>query len=222
MKKLFLLVALAVSACGFAQVSLIPKVGVNLANASIDDNRDFDGQSSLLGLTAGLGINFALTSDNFLSVQPEILYSQKGWAAEAANAFGSYDGNYRLNYLEVPVLLKINFGSETVRAYVNAGPSFGYLLGGRITGNWNALGLFGSNVNESLEFTNSPSALNQLDANRTEVGLNFGGGAGYAFGGRVLFVDLRYNMGLTDYDRAFESKNRVFALTVGLQVPLGE
>jgi hypothetical protein len=224
MKKLFLLVALAVCSCGaFAQVSLIPKVGVNIANASIDDNRDFEGQSSLLGLTAGLGISFALTSDEFLSIQPEILYSQKGWSAETSNVLGGYDGNYRLNYLEVPLLLKINFGGETVRAFVNAGPSFGYLLGGRVEGRANVLGI-GTEIDESLEFTDTPNplALNQLDANRVEVGLNFGGGAGYSFGGKVLFVDVRYNLGLSDYNRSFESKNRVFALTLGLQVPLGE
>ncbi len=225
MKKLFLLAALAVCSCGaVAQVSLIPKVGVNISNASIDNNRDLDGQSSLLGLTAGLGVNFALTSDGFLSVQPELLYSQKGWSAETSGTLGGYNGNYRLNYLELPVLLKINFGGETVRAYVNAGPSFGYLLGGRVDGTLNALNLLNIEVDEKLEFTETPNAtsINQLDANRTEIGLNFGGGAGYSFGGKVLFVDVRYNMGLTDYNRDFESKNRVFALTVGLQVPLGD
>jgi hypothetical protein len=225
MKKLFLLAALAVCSCGaFAQVSLIPKVGVNLANASIEDNREYPGQKSLLGLTAGLGINFPLTSDAFLSVQPEILYSQKGWAGESSNALAGYEGTYRLNYLEVPLLLKINFGGETIRAYVNAGPSFGYLLSGRVDGRVTALGVEVFKIDDKLEFTETPNAtrLNEVDANRTEIGLNFGGGVGYSFGGKVLFVDVRYNMGLTDYARDFESKNRVFAFTVGLQVPLGE
>ncbi len=221
MKTFFLLAALAVTSCGFAQVSIIPRVGISLANAAIDEDNKRAGQRAVLGLTTGLGVNFALTPDKFLSVQPEILYSQKGWAAEN-NGLVSYDGSYRLNYLEIPVLLKVNFGGETVRAYVNAGPSVGYLLGGRLSGDWNALGLLGGDVGGPLRFTQTPDLLNELDANRTEIGLNFGGGAGYAFGGRVLFVDVRYNMGLTDYNRAFESKNRVFAFTVGLQVPLGE
>jgi hypothetical protein len=224
MKKLFLLAALAVSTCGFAQVSLIPKVGVNIANAAIDENNDYPGQKSLLGLTAGLGINFPLTSDNFLSVQPEILYSQKGWAGESSNALAGYEGTYRLNYLEVPLLLKINFGGETIRAYVNAGPSVGYLLGGRVDGSFTALGVELINIDKKMEFTETPSVANpnQLNANRTEIGLNFGGGAGYSFGGKVLFLDVRYNLGLSDYDRDFSSKNRVFALTAGLQIPLGE
>lgn len=224
MKKFFLLAALAVSSCGFAQVSVIPKIGINLANAALNESNDYEGQKSLLGLTAGLGVNFALTSDNFLSVQPEILYSQKGWAAESSNAVGGYKGTYRLNYLEVPVLLKINFGGETVRAYVNAGPSFGYLLGGRVDGRLTAVGIELFDIDEKLEFTETPNplSLNQLDANRTEFGLNFGGGVGYSLGGKILFLDVRYNMGLTDYNRGFDSKNRVFAITTGLQIPLGE
>ncbi|MBD0256185.1 MAG: PorT family protein [Cytophagales bacterium] len=224
MKQLLLLAALAVSTCGFAQISIIPKVGVNVSNAAISENNDYPGQKSLLGLTAGLGINFPLTSDAFLSVQPEILYSQKGWAGESSNALAGYEGTYRLNYLEVPLLLKINFGGETIRAYVNAGPSFGYLLGGRVDGRLTALGVELFNIDDKLEFTETPSLtnLNQIDANRTEIGLNFGGGAGYSFGGKVLFVDVRYNLGLSDYNRSFESKNRVFALTAGLQIPLGE
>ncbi len=224
MKKFLLLAALAISSGGFAQVSLIPKIGLNIANAAIDENRDYPGQKSLLGLTAGLGVNFPLTSDAFLSVQPEILYSQKGWAGESSNALTGYEGTYRLNYLEVPLLLKINFGGETIRAYVNAGPSVGYLLGGRVDGSLTTLGVEIFSIDKKLEFTETPSVtdLNEVNANRTDIGLNFGGGVGYSFGGKVLFLDVRYNMGLTDYNRDFSSKNRVFALTAGLQVPLGE
>jgi hypothetical protein len=223
MKKFFLLAALAVNSCGFAQVSIIPKAGINLANAAIDDNNALAGQRSVLGLTTGLGVNIALTSDNFLSVQPEILYSQKGWAAENS-APVRYDGSYRLNYLEIPVLLKISFGGETVRAHVNAGPSFGYLLGGRLSGDWNALALPGGDAGGALKFTENanPLVLNELYANRLELGLNFGGGVGYSLRGKILFFDVRYNTSLTDYNRAFASKNRIFAFTAGLQVPLGE
>lgn len=226
MKKLFLLAALAVCSCGaFAQVSLIPKVGVNFANAALSESNALeDGKSSLVGFTAGLGFNFSLTADNFLSIQPEVLYSQKGFSS-AATGLITYDGDYRLNYLEVPLLVKINFGGEKVRLYVNAGPSIGYLMSGRVNGRISALGIIGTSIDESIEFTDSPTPLNirQLDANRIEAGLNFGGGVGYALlGSTALFVDVRYNMGLTDFNKQDQSKNRVIALTAGLQIPLGE
>jgi hypothetical protein len=225
MKKFFLLTALACCACGaFAQVSIIPKVGVNFANASLSESNFLEGgKSSLIGLTGGLGFNFSLTSDNFLSIQPEILYSQKGFSS-ASTGLVTYDGDYRLSYLEIPLLVKINFGGEKVRLYVNAGPSIGYLLSGRVNGRVSALGILGTSIDESIEFTDSPTPLDirQLDANRIEAGLNFGGGLGYAFAGSTaLFVDVRYNMGLTDFNNQEQSKNRVIALTAGLQIPLG-
>jgi hypothetical protein len=225
MKKFLLLTALAFCSCGaFAQVSIIPKVGVNFANASLSENNGLEaGKSSLIGLTGGLGFNFSLTSDNFLSIQPEILYSQKGFSS-ASTGLVSYDGDYRLNYLEIPLLVKINFGGEKVRLYVNAGPSIGYLLSGRVNGRVSALGILGTSIDESIEFTDSPTPLDirQLDANRIEAGLNFGGGLGYAFAGSTaLFVDVRYNMGLTDFNNQDQSKNRIIALTAGVQIPLG-
>ena len=226
MKKLFLLAALAVCSCGaFAQVSIIPKVGVNFANAALNESNGLeDGKSSLMGLTGGLGINFSLTDDNFLSIQPEILYSQKGFSSSATGLI-RYEGDYRLNYLEIPLLVKINFGGEKVKLYVNAGPSIGYLLSGRVKGQGSFLGLAGASLDESIEFTDSPTPLDitELDANRIEAGLNFGGGLGYAIlGNTALFVDLRYNMGLTDFNNLEQSKNRVFALTAGVQIPLGQ
>jgi hypothetical protein len=224
MKKIFILAALtAMTSAAFAQVSVIPKAGITIANASLaDDNFLEDGKSSLMGFTAGLGFNFPVTEDNFFSIQPEFLYSQKGFSS-AANGIVNYNGDYRLNYIEVPLLAKINFGGEAVKLYVNAGPSVGYLLGGRVKGSGNLLGIAGTSINEPLEFTDSPNpfSFNQLDANRVDIGLNFGGGLGYSLGGPVIFADVRYNMGLTDYNRDSKSKNQVFAITAGLQIPLG-
>jgi hypothetical protein len=225
MKKILLLAVLAVSSCGFAQVSLIPKVGVNFANAVLNESNLLEGgKSSLTGLTGGLGFNFSLTGDNFLSVQPEILYSQKGFSSAATGVI-NYEGDYRLNYLEIPLLVKVNFGGEKLKLYVNAGPSVGYLLNGKVDGRGNFLGVIGASLEESIDFTDSPTPgdITELDANRIEAGLNFGGGLGYAIlGNAALFVDLRYNMGLTDFNNQEQSKNRVFALTAGVQIPLGE
>lgn len=133
MKKTVLLAALsAITGLATAQVSIIPRAGITIANASLaDDNGLRNGKTSLLGFTGGLGFNFSVTDDNFFSIQPEILYVQKGFSA-AATGIINYNGDYRLNYVEVPLLFKINFGGEAVKLYVNAGPSVGYLLNGRI------------------------------------------------------------------------------------------
>jgi opacity protein-like surface antigen len=207
-----------------AQLSIIPKAGVNFS--TISNHNFFTNRSSLTGFTAGVGLNYSLSGDNFLSVQPELLYSQKGFSAEGniVNVI-NFEGDYRLNYLELPLLVKVGFGSDALTAYLNAGPSVSYLLGGRINGRGNILGigLLGTNYNEKIRFTENPSLtnLNDLDANRIDFGLSFGGGIGYNIAANSsIFVDVRYNLGLSEFDRNQDAKNRVIALTAGVKLPL--
>lgn len=205
---------------GCAQISIIPKAGLTFSTVAFADEV-WEGRKTLTGFTAGLGFNYSLTGDNFLSVQPEVLYTQKGFGAQSSGII-NYDGIYRLSYIELPVLLRLSFGTETIQAYVNAGPSFGYLIGGRVKGSGNLLGLAGGNLNEPINFTDTPNRLDitQLDANRLEIGANLGGGIGYHVGENAsVFIDARYNLGVTDFDKMQESKNRVIYLTAGVQIP---
>ena len=199
MKKPFLFLALLLT-LGFtaqAQVSLIPKAGISLSNINFD--QDLAGQKSKLGYVAGLGVNFPLTADRFFSIQPELLYIQQGTRATA--------GDFDLNYVQVPLLLKISFGEENLPIYVNAGPSFGYLLNTPMASFSN------------LTF-NNPKKL--------DIGLQFGGGVGFGLGPGSLLLDARYGFGLTDLrnesgaaDSFNKSKNNVFQFTLGYAIPLG-
>jgi hypothetical protein len=141
MKKTFLLLSalLAFGTASHAQVSVIPKGGLTLSTVHLPNNSGIvfekDNISSLPGFVAGLGVNLPIAGDGFFSVQPELLYIQKGYKVEAASDQGSLVQTDSYNYLEVPVLAKINFGTERVKLYVNAGPSFAYALNGRFTQN---------------------------------------------------------------------------------------
>ena len=112
-----------------AQISIIPKAGVTFSNIALKEARD--GQKSKTGLVLGAGFNIPLGQDGFFSIQPEILYTQKGYQTETFNKADSRKGEYTFNYLEIPVLAKIAFGTETIKGYVNAGPSLGYGLNGK-------------------------------------------------------------------------------------------
>ncbi len=200
MKRTFLLLALIVTlgTVAQAQVSIIPKGGVAFTNVNYD--QDLAGQKSKTGFVAGLGINFPITSDNFFSIQPELLYVQQGFRATA--------GDYKVNYVNVPLLLKVNFGMENVPIYVNAGPAFGYALSGSGTDGDNAF---------SLD-----------DVNRLDIGLQFGGGVGFGVGPGSLLLDARYGFGLTNLynlegapDSENKSKNNVFQFTLGYAIPFG-
>jgi hypothetical protein len=225
MKKCFLLLA-AVFLLGWtaqAQVYLIPKGGITSSNVNFD--QDLANQKSNTGFVGGLGLSFPITSDNFVAIQPELLYIQKGYKADVGEV-GFVVANNRINYnyLELPLLLKVNFGEEAFKAFVNAGPSFGYALGGRSRADNRDLKLkFGNNTS-----TNDVTYMNPDNYNRLDIGLQFGIGAGIAAGPGDLTLEARYGIGLTDFsnvsgqpDSFNKSKNRVIALMLGYAIPFG-
>jgi hypothetical protein len=244
MKKLFLLLfsLFVFGAAGYAQVMVIPKGGLTRSSIHLSNTSGFalnqEDVSSLRGFTAGVGFQIPIAGDGFFSVQPELLYVQKGYKAESAGDVGTLRLTDSYNYLEVPVLGKINFGTERVKLYVNAGPSFAYALNGRFSQDISAGPLAFSNKGKNIfkaEPDNSTGTDEYLDPkyfNRVDVGVQFGGGVGLAVGPGAVLLDARYGMGLTNFfkgngdnstpnDDQANVQNRVFAFTLGYAIPLG-
>lgn len=99
MKKLFLaVVAMMVSATTFAQnevgqLTIQPKVGVNIANIT-----DVDDADPRIGLAAGAEFEYGLTDNIGLSAG--VLYSMQGVKTTIVDA----DCTLKLDYLNVPIL----------------------------------------------------------------------------------------------------------------------
>jgi opacity protein-like surface antigen len=213
-----------------AQVTIIPKAGVTFSNIAFKENQE--GQGSTTGLVLGAGFNFALDQDAFFSIQPEILYTQKGFRTKTFNNADSRERQYTLNYLEVPVLAKIAFGSETIKGYVNAGPSLGFGLGGKRLKTDLNNGV-AKTEEISVQFGKEPESYTGKDEfidNRMDFGLQFGGGVGIKLGPGSLLLDMRYGLGMSNLidadpnqttSDANKSQNRVIALSLGYAIPLG-
>jgi hypothetical protein len=212
MKKMLFIIALFTT-IGYsvqAQTMLIPKGGVTFSNLNTSES----GVSGRTGFVAGLGLGIPVTADNFFVIQPEILYIQKG-ANFSTNGTTTRVGNTYINYAELPVLAKINFGGESFRAYVNGGPSVAYALFGRTTQNGAVVDIkFGDDADVTFN-------------NRIDLGLQFGGGIGFKAGPGDILLDLRYGMGLSNLlnkpvaGTDTEAQNRAYALTLGYAIPLG-
>ncbi len=219
MKKLVLLacISLGCAAQSSAQLTLLPKAGVNISNVRYENDEALGGQKPRVGLTLGLGVNIPQTS--IFSFQTEVLYTSKGFSAKN-DGLADYEGWYSLNYLEVPMLAKATFGTKRLGVYGNGGLSFSYLLGGRVKGQYDIVNLLRDDIDERLEFTDEPNPLllHEVDANRIDVGLNLGGGINFSAGMLPLFIDLRCNMGMIDHDKDQASKNLTFAITLGSQI----
>lgn len=110
--------ALFMSAISFAQeadqMSLGPRVGVNISNVSNQDDT-----KSKLGLAAGLTFTYSFTETSGLTI--DLLYSGEGY--EAANG-----DKASLNYLQLPIYYNVFFGelgsAFRPKVYVGVAPAF--------------------------------------------------------------------------------------------------
>ncbi len=163
--------------------------------------------------------------DGGLSIQPELLYIQKGYGLKSDESIQGINitttGRYIANVIELPILAKYTFGEDAFKAYVNLGPSFGYLMNAKFKGKVEGGGT-------SVDFDEDADLDSERD-NRLDIGLQAGAGIMYELGPGSLVLDARYGYGFTNYaktpdgaDRAdFKSQSRTIAVTIGYAITLG-
>lgn len=61
----------------------------------------------------------------YLGIQPEVLYSEKGFSGQGTEINGEYSFNDRMNYLDVPLMLQFK---PIPNLYLLGGPEYSYLL----------------------------------------------------------------------------------------------
>ena len=191
-----------------AQLKFIPKVGISIANVALKSGSITITPDSKIGLQFGGALEIGV-SDMF-SIQPELLFIQKGYKLEDKGVTETRS----LNYLEIPILAKVQFGTDQIKFHVNAGPSLGIIISGA----------------DKEEGGGKPTISRDLtigstendDIQRTDFGLQFGGGITFS----NFVLDLRYGLGLSNIANSpsgfdFTAKNRAIGITVGYVVALG-
>ncbi|HVY73198.1 MAG TPA: porin family protein [Puia sp.] len=157
--------------------NLRPKLGIkgglNLTNLYVDDASD---EHMKAGFNAGLFAKFPITRG--FSIQPELLYSEKGARDDYDNIVqGSGSYRFNLGYIELPLL-----------AVVNLAPNFNIHAGGY------AAYLVSANVKD-IDNNGDVHGATDLDAdnfNRWDFGLV--GGLGFDI--ENFTIGARYNYGL--------------------------
>ena len=131
--KFFFLALIAVGtmvgSAGWAQtgtfrqeLSVGPSFGVTFSSVSFYPKVN---KSMKQGYTGGVAVRWV--TEKHLGLQAELNYTQQGWQ-EAFDEQPQYAYSRTLNYLELPFLTHIYFGSDRFRFYLNLGPKIGYLL----------------------------------------------------------------------------------------------
>ena len=191
------------------------KAGGNLSNLS-GDLTDEDRYENKFGFHGGAMLNIGLIDDGFLSVQPEVLFSQKGFKYAdnefkiGANTF-KYEGDRTYNYIDVPVLLKVNADGF----YFEAGPQYSYLLKVKDDSKYSINGA------TAVQRTGTSDLKN---VNRNEIG--YAAGLGYQ-SDAGLMIGIRYNGSFTDFAKdgytgdsdVRNARNQVFQASVGFLLP---
>ncbi|MCR9100567.1 MAG: PorT family protein [bacterium] len=187
--------------------------GINLANVSFEDEPDIE-TDNRMGLDFGLLLNFGV-SESF-SIQPEIHYMQKGYRIDQQILGQSIEQDVLLNYLELPILAKLALGNESIKVLINAGPSIGYALNGKLESD-----ILGQRIEADIDFSEDEEG----EFNRLEFSMLFGTGLSFDVGAATIFADVRYLLGLTtwgdlDDDEFPAIRNRGLGLGLGLLVPV--
>lgn len=149
--------------------------GIKGGAAAYQLTSEFGGASSTsdpkTGFAAGIFGDFPI--NRILSIQPEVVFVQKG-GEESSESIGT--SSVTLNYVDVPLLLKINAPLDgNFKPYIFGGPYAGYL------------------VDASSESGGGSTELNEFmeDFNyglKVGVGINLG----------KIVIDARYDMGIAD------------------------
>ncbi|WP_439880435.1 porin family protein [Pontibacter sp. MBLB2868] len=217
MKKLFFVFAFVLASFSFAQAqSFGIRGGANLSNLS-GDLRNEDRYENKFGFHAGVTLNFGIV-DEFFSIQPELLYSNKGFKnadEEFTTPLGTYKrtGNVNYNYLDLPILAKIKAGP----LYFEAGPQASYLL----SVNNATKEYFNGNLQSSTTTERDKDGLKEFE-------LGYAAGVGLMSRSGIS-LGLRYNGSLTDFvDKDTEeyfdgdltnARHSTIMLTLGFTIP---
>lgn len=165
--------------------------------------------SNRSGFAVGAFLN--VSTGGFFSIQPEVLFSQKGAKLQSEDG----EATMKLSYVEIPVLLKVSpmlVGATGFKPFLYAGPVLGISAGCSISGE-----------DEGISVDVDCGVGDFIDTKSTDLSAVFGAGGSFAVGRGTFSVEARYGLGLSDvFDvEDMDVKNRAISVLVGYSIRLG-
>ena len=223
MKRIFLVTTLLF--LGFfsaqAQFTVGLKAGLNYANITgkLGTTPEYD-RDRKLGFNAGFIANFEAT--NILSVQPEILYSTKGYKVEDSQTKDDLTTditvNSKFNYIDLPVMVQVHSG----QFYVEAGPQVSFLVNQetktREVITRTRTNLIGGTQEE--EVSDKTTTAKQKDLFKSPE-MGYGVGLGFKSPSKATSFGIRYsqNLGGMLKDSKNDAKNSLVQLSITSNIP---
>ena len=207
MKKiLFAAIALFIGSGAIAQdVRLGIKAGTNFSTLTglSDEISDMFGGLNKMGFGVHVGGFLEYAFNERFSLHPEILYSRQGTDLDGHLLKVSISGYYSLNYINIPILLKVNIAEGLS---VEIGPQVGFLIS-----SYRTITLKNTETNAELEI-----ATGSITSKSNTVDFTAAIGLSYTFAENFV-VSARYGLGLTKVSKTSGNnwKNSVIQLSVG-------
>jgi hypothetical protein len=192
-----LLAAAAAPAAHAQGIRFGVKAGANLSNLA-GDLTNQDQYNNRWGFHGGIMVNFGIA--DIVSIQPEVLYSQKGFKYADQNITvlnNTYrnSGNVRYDYLDVPILVRV----RAAGAFFEVGPQYSYLM----------------NASTNREQTLNGNNVSNIGSGTTDLSNvrrnEFGYAAGLGFqASNGFMIGVRYNGAFTDFAKNSNYSNDEF------------
>ncbi|MBR6757908.1 MAG: PorT family protein [Bacteroidaceae bacterium] len=168
------------------ELSLGVKAGVNFPNMALSPSVQ---QNTWIGYTAGFTMRYI--EEKLFGFVIEANFSQRGWDEK----FETDPYNYRrtFNYVEIPFMSHIYFGSDKFHAFVNLGPQLGIMLNDTYTANFDV-----NNPPSFSERNKIKESYSLPVKNIFDYGITGGVGVELRMQRHIVALEGRYYFGLGD------------------------
>lgn len=169
------------------------------------------------GFQAGIFTNVGVSS--MLAIQPEIMYSTKGFKIEDERSSGNTttqtEVKNRVNYLDVPVLVQVKTGT----IYFEAGPQVSFLLNQKTEQRRTTTqsGLL------TEETTKEPVTRDKSTSSYRSTDLGYAVGIGFQAPESPVSLNVRYANSINSYlkDNSTDARHSMFQISLSTWLPLG-
>ena len=211
MKKMMMIAAMMIAAISVnaqnevGQITLQPKVGMNIASYTGSGNK------SRVGLAAGLEAEYGL-AENF-GVTVGALYSMQGAKADGYGA----EVKFNTDYINIPILAQYY---PIKGLAIKAGVQFGFIVRQKAKIDVQGIQFADGTIDEFFDWFNehSPAAGEYPEGKLNKFDFSIPVGLSYEYASFVL--DARYNIGASKVIKNYKGNNSVFQITLGYKFAL--
>jgi hypothetical protein len=189
--------------------------GVNFSTVSVSDDEgvDFKNRTAFGG-----GLFLRIPVGTMLAFTPQVLYVGKGTKATGDDLEGA-DLTLKLNYIDIPLLIQIPFGSgQGATPYLFGGPSLAFETGC-------TFGIESDVASLDIDCDEADEEDLELERKKFDYGATVGLGLRLPAGSGAFLVEGRYTFGLANLDDSGNTddtfRNRSGAVYVGYSFALG-